>query len=131
MGLTVTADNQSRAYGDLNPALTYTITGFVSGDFLDQSELSGSPNITTTAVDYTSRAGNYPISITQNLQDPLSYADPNYTLVNAPFVGGRMTIETVPLAIIANSLTRVYGCGEPLADLHATVVRQQREARAN
>ena len=114
VGLTVTADNQSRAYGDLNPALTYSITGFVSGDFLDQSELSGSPDITTTAVDYTSRAGSYPISITQNLQDPLSYADPDYTLVNAPFVGGRMTIQTVPLAIIANSLTRVYGSANPL-----------------
>ncbi len=76
MALTVTANNQSRTYGDLNPALTYTITGFVNGDFLDQSELSGSPDVTTTAVDYTSPAGIYPISITQNLKDPLSLRRP-------------------------------------------------------
>ncbi len=113
VALTVTANNQSRSYGDLNPALTYTITGFVNGDFLDQSKLSGSPDVTTTAVDYTSPAGIYPISITQNLQGPLSYADPNYTLANAPFVDGKLTIETVPLEVIVNSLTRVYGSANP------------------
>ena len=52
--LTLTALDQSRSYGDVNPALTYTITGLVPGDFLDSSELTGSPDIQTTAEDYTS-----------------------------------------------------------------------------
>src|SRR5271166_5558010 len=37
--LTVTADNKSQSYGDVIPAFTYAISGFVPGDFLDQSEL--------------------------------------------------------------------------------------------
>ena len=62
--LTLTALDQTRLYGDLNPALTYSITGFVTGDFLDQSKLSGAPVLTTTAVDHTSPAGIYPITVT-------------------------------------------------------------------
>ena len=41
--LTVTALDQNRTYGEINPAFAYTITGFANGDFLDQSELSGCP----------------------------------------------------------------------------------------
>ncbi len=44
----------------------------------------------------------------------LAYTDPNYTLVNAPLVRGKLTIQTVPLTISANSLTRVYGSANPL-----------------
>src|SRR6185312_2981967 len=57
--LTVTADNQSRLYGDPNPALTYTITGFVNGDTI--SVVSGAADCSTTAT-VTSPVGTYPIS---------------------------------------------------------------------
>jgi len=109
--LTVTADNKSQSYGDVIPAFTYAISGFVPGDFLDQSELSGSPDITSTAVDSTSGAGVYAITI-QDVGN-LAYKDTDYTFTNAPLVGGELTIQTVPLTIIADSQTRVYGTANP------------------
>src|SRR5207245_8905652 len=45
--LTVSADNQSRAYGATNPPLTATYSGFVNNE--DASVLSGSPSLSTTA----------------------------------------------------------------------------------
>ena len=111
--LTLTALDQSRSYGDVNPALTYTITGLVPGDFLDSSELTGSPDIQTTAVDYTSGAGVYHITI-HDLGN-LKYTDPNsnYTFQNALFVGGMLTIQPAPLTITAVNVTRLYGQTNP------------------
>ena len=62
--LTLTAVDQSRTYGEVNPAFTYVISGFVNNDFLDQSKISGAPVCSTTALDRTSPAGVYPITIT-------------------------------------------------------------------
>ena len=59
----------------MNPAFNYGITGFVNGDFLNQSLLSNQPNYATTA-DPESPAGLYPITISQG---NLAYADPDYT----------------------------------------------------
>ena len=117
--LTVTAVNQSRTYGDVNPAFTYSITGFVGNDFLNQSELSGVPSFSTTAVDRTSPAGVYPINITQGT---LAYADPDYTFNAAQFVSARLTITPAPLSVALNlpaaELTRSYGQANPdLIDL--------------
>ena len=111
--LTLTALDQNRSYGDVNPALTYTITGLVPGDFLDSSELTGSPDIPTTAVDYTSGAGVYHITI-HDLGN-LKYTDPNsnYTFQNALFVDGMLTIQPAPLTITAVNVTRVYGQSNP------------------
>ena len=64
--LTLTALDQSRSYGDVNPALTYTITGLVPGDFLDSSELTGAVDLKTTAADPDSPAGNYTVVSTKN-----------------------------------------------------------------
>jgi hypothetical protein len=58
--LTVAADNESVAYQQPIPALTYTITGFVNGD--TQSVVTGSPKETTTATE-GSAPGTYPITI--------------------------------------------------------------------
>ncbi len=114
VALTVAAVNQSRTYGDLNPAFTYSITGFVGSDFLNQTELSGSPSFSTTAVDRISAAGVYPINITQGT---LAYADPDYTFNSAQFVSARLTITPAPLSIALNlpaaELTRSYGQANP------------------
>jgi hypothetical protein len=59
--LTITADNKSRAYNTANPTLTYTASGFVSGETI--LALSGTPTLTTTATT-ASPAGSYPITIT-------------------------------------------------------------------
>ncbi|MDP9074989.1 MAG: hypothetical protein M3N98_12615 [Actinomycetota bacterium] len=45
--LAVTADNKSRLYGQANPPLTYTITGFVNHD--PATVVSGSPALATAA----------------------------------------------------------------------------------
>ena len=66
--LTVTVDSKSKAYGDTDPSLTYTVTGFAAGD--DESILSGS--LTREAGE---DAGTYMIGL-GNLS-----AGPNYTIV--------------------------------------------------
>src|SRR5262249_47795646 len=40
--LTVTADDKSKTYGDANPALTATLSGFVGGETLATSGVAGS-----------------------------------------------------------------------------------------
>ena len=68
--LTVTADDQSRAYGAANPALTATITGFKNGEILATSGVTGSPSLSTTATTATSPVGSYPGAITGDDRDP-------------------------------------------------------------
>ncbi|WP_160295295.1 Ig-like domain repeat protein, partial [Geobacter sp. OR-1] len=58
--LTVTADNKSKVYGTVNPALTATITGYVNGD--DSSVLTGGLGTTTTAATASSAVGSYAIT---------------------------------------------------------------------
>jgi hypothetical protein len=59
--LTVSADNQSRAYGATNPVLTVAYSGFVNDE--DTNVLSGSPDVSTA--DTNSPAGTYPIVVSQ------------------------------------------------------------------
>src|SRR5207248_426034 len=54
--LTATADNQSRAYGDANPSLTFQITGFKNGE--TSSVLSTQPSCSTPATAASSVAGS-------------------------------------------------------------------------
>src|SRR5205814_832361 len=54
--LTVTADNQSRAYGDANPTLTFQIAGFKNGE--TASVLTSQPTCSTPATATSSVAGS-------------------------------------------------------------------------
>ena len=47
--LTVTADDQSRIYGDANPTLTATFSGFKNGETLATSGITGVPTLSTSA----------------------------------------------------------------------------------
>ena len=47
--LTVTADNQTRLYGQSNPSFTQTLSGFVNGETLATSGVSGSATGSSTA----------------------------------------------------------------------------------
>lgn len=58
--LTLTADNQTRAYGTANPALTYTTTPFAFAETI--ASLGGTLLVSTTA-GVNSVIGTYPISI--------------------------------------------------------------------
>jgi hypothetical protein len=81
-GLTVSADNQSRAYGATNPVFTVTYSGFVNNE--DPNVLNGSPDV-STAADTNSPVGTYPIVVSQgNLS-----TNGNYSF---NFVSGMLTI---------------------------------------
>src|SRR5262249_51568344 len=61
-GLTVTADNKTRAAGQANPTLTASYSGFVGGETLTTSGVTGSPALSTTT---TNVVGTYPITAAQ------------------------------------------------------------------
>jgi gliding motility-associated-like protein len=58
--LTITANNQSKSAGSINPALTVTYAGFVYGQ--TQSILTAQPAVSTTAT-AASAVGTYPIAV--------------------------------------------------------------------
>jgi len=84
VALTITANNASRTYGQLNPVFTCTPTGFVHGDTI--ASLGGAPSLTTTAVG-TSPQGAYVITAAQG-----TLASSNYTF---SFVNGTLTVTGV------------------------------------
>lgn len=59
--LTVTADDNGKPFGDPVPPLTTTISGFVNGETLTTSGVSGEADCTTTAT-AASPGGTYPIT---------------------------------------------------------------------
>ncbi|MBI4771110.1 MAG: Ig-like domain repeat protein, partial [Chloroflexi bacterium] len=84
--LTVTADDKSRGYGQPNPELTVSYSGFVNGE--TQSVLSGAPSLNTTATE-SSPVGAYPITVTAGT---LSAANYSFT-----FVDGTLTVIANPV----------------------------------
>lgn len=89
--LTVTADSFSRAYGDANPALTYTLGG---QGLANSDQLTGA--LATTAA-LTSSVGNYAVT-----QGSVA-ASSNYVLT---FVAGNIAVTARPVTITATSLSR-------------------------
>jgi gliding motility-associated-like protein len=77
--LQLTVDNQNRTYGQANPELTYSYTGFITGD--SESSLTALPVLSTTA-DAGSLPGDYPITA-------IGAASPNYTI---SVTGGTLTV---------------------------------------
>ncbi len=96
--LTVTANNQTRLYGNANPALTFTLggLGLVNGDLL-----SGA---LATSAGTTTGVGN--VAITQGTLA----ASANYALT---FVGGQLAITPRLLTVSADSLTKLLGIADP------------------
>jgi filamentous hemagglutinin family protein len=94
--ITVTADAQSRTYGDANPGLTYLVggSGLVNGDTL-------TGNLATAATS-ASDAGGYAIT-----QGTLTNANnSNYAIT---YVGNTLTITARPITVTANAASSVYG----------------------
>jgi len=85
--LTITADNKSKTFGQANPVLTITYTGFVNND--GPAQLTTQPAIATAAIT-TSAVGQYPITVT-------GATSLNYTITQVP---GVLTINPVPQNII-------------------------------
>ncbi len=85
--LKVTADNMSRRVGETNPSFTYGLSGFVAGETLSTSGVTGSPLLSSTAV-VASPVGQYPISGAAG-----SLSAQNYTF---QFVKGTLIVHTPP-----------------------------------
>ncbi|PYS18933.1 MAG: hypothetical protein DMG17_04440 [Acidobacteria bacterium] len=98
--LTVTADNKTRVYGAANPTFTASYSGFVGGQTLATSGITGTPALSTTA-DANSPVGTYPIVAALGT---LSSANYNFTFVN-----GTLTITQATLTITALNVSKTYG----------------------
>src|SRR5439155_10738595 len=85
--LTVTANNQSRFYGDANPTFTSTLSGFKNGETLATSGVSGSASFSGTGPSSTGTSAPDSYTITP-AQGSLSGTNYDFT----PFVNGALTI---------------------------------------
>ena len=102
VALTITASNQTKAYGAALPTLTATYTGFVNGD--TSASLSTQPTLATTATASSHVSGN-PYTITAS-----GAADTDYSI---GYVSGNLTVTSVALVITANNQNKVYGAALP------------------
>lgn len=98
--LTASATNQSRPYGQTNPPLLISYSGFVNGDTV--SCLTTRPVATTTATP-SSWLGGYPITVANGLAS-------NYVFTYVP---GTLTVNKANLLIVGDDASRAYGQPNP------------------
>ena len=96
---TVTANNNSKTYGNEDPELTATVEDVMEGDTLNFT-------LSRTAGE---NAGTYPITVTLG-------SNPNYSVTT---VTGTFTINKIPAIVTANNKNKTYGSADPT--LTATV----------
>ena len=101
--LTITADAQTKVYGQADPTLTYQVTGLQNGDAAG-SALSGG---LVRAAGETVAGGPYSITI------GTLTANANYTI---GFTDNVLTITPAPLSVTANSKSKTYGAPNPTLD---------------
>jgi hypothetical protein len=99
-GLSVTANDAGRAYGATNPVFTVAYSGFVNGEGLTNSDVSGAPLLATLA-DTTSPVAAYAISNSVG-----SLTSTNYTFALA---NGTLTVTQASLTITAGNGAKVFG----------------------
>ncbi|MDN5284873.1 MAG: hypothetical protein JWR38_1147 [Mucilaginibacter sp.] len=95
--ITVTADAQTKIYGEADPALSYKIT---NGALVGTDKFTGT--LTRVAGE---NVGTYAVQ-----QSTLALSS-NYTLT---YVGANLTITQKTLTITANNATKVYGSANPV-----------------
>lgn len=94
--LTVSAETYTKVYGDENPEITFTYSGFVNGE--DESVLTDSV-VYSTSAGITSGVGSYAISLSGG-------AAKNYKL---KYVSGLIKIITAPLTVTPKDVEVTYG----------------------
>jgi hypothetical protein len=99
--LTGMAVNKTRHYGETNPVLTVTYSGFVNSE--NASIVTGTLIASTTA-ETNSPAGDYPITVS-------GQSAPNYTI---NYVNGTLTVTPTPLLVKADDKSRAYGQTNPV-----------------
>ncbi len=106
--LTVTANNQTMQFGGAVPTLTATITGYVDGQTLSTSGVTGQPTCTTTGT-ATTPVGTYPIVCQAG-----TLKATNYTF---QFVSGTLTISasTTLACLTIGSVTVAAGHADLIA----------------
>lgn len=100
--LTVSADNQSRAYDTENPSLTVSYSGFVNGD--TSASLTTQPAAVTSAVT-DSPVGTYPITVSGGTSS-------NYSLT---YVAGTLTVTTGDPVVTVWPMASTITYGDTLA----------------
>jgi len=90
--ITVTANAQTKVYGDADPALTYVTVGLVGSDVLTGTLSRAVGEI----------VGTYAITGT--------LTNPNYAVT---FTGANLVITAKPITVTANAQTKVYGDADP------------------
>lgn len=92
----LSADNQSRTYGDANPELTYTVT---SGNLVEGESLA-----LTTDASVTSNVGDYGITLAD------LGVNANYAIT---LTEGALTVTQREITVTANDQTKVSGSANP------------------
>ncbi len=98
--LTITADNQTKVYGQANPAFTASFSGFVLEQ--DPTALSGTLGFSTSS-STASHVGLYPIT-------PNGLTSTNYAI---SFINGNESVTPAPLQVTAPDVVTIYGQAVP------------------
>ncbi len=98
--LNVIADAKTKVYGDLDPALTYQVSGLKRGDTAGAVLNGGS----------LSRVAGENVGVYGINQGGLGLVSSNYTL---NYQGNNLTITKALLNVIADARTKVYGDADP------------------
>ncbi|MEQ8809490.1 MAG: MBG domain-containing protein, partial [Imperialibacter sp.] len=96
--LTVTAENKTKAYGEVDPTNTVTYSGFASGE--DETDLGGTLSFSRTPGE---GAGTYAIT-------PAGFTSDDYAI---SFVAGDLEITKKALTVTAEDKTKEYGAADP------------------
>jgi hypothetical protein len=99
--LTVTADNNTRIYGEADPAFTFQYSGFKYSD--DETVIDTPPTVTTNAV-ITSPVSSYNLI-------PANGLDNNYDF---SYLNGTYSITKATLTVTAANNSRHYGAANPV-----------------
>ncbi|SDZ83183.1 MBG domain-containing protein [Pedobacter hartonius] len=100
--LIVKADDQSKLYGQVNPALTLSYSGLAPQD--NGAALNLQTVVTTTGT-AAAKVGTYPITVTGLANTT------NYTVT---YAGGTLSVTPAPLNIKANDIERAEGQPNPI-----------------
>ena len=106
----VAANNQTRVYGQNNPAISVAVNGVFNGDDV-------SADYTNTAGQY-SDVGDYPITF--NGLTGAKAMDYSTTVTGGSANGGTLTVTPAPLTVTIDNQSKVYGQANPT--LTGTVV---------
>jgi gliding motility-associated-like protein len=96
--LTVTAENKTKAYGEVDPTNSVTYSGFTSGE--DETDLGGTLSFSRTPGE---GAGTYAIT-------PAGFTSDDYAI---SFVAGDLEITKRALTVTAEDKTKEYGAVDP------------------